>query len=425
MERHGMEKTITSPSDIVLCDVQPARRNVLLTVGFVFLLTTLFKVNTAFADQDFRRWIDSFQKTAMEAGITASTYKLAFSGITSPDPDVLQKAAYQPEFTDPTWNYFDNRVNENSIALGKAHARTWSKWLAAIEKRFGVNRNILLAIWSMESNYGEVMKRKDIMRDVICSLATLAYADPKRSNYARKQLIAAMKILQNGDIDRANLTGSWAGAMGQTQFIPTSYLAYAVDMAGNGRRDIWNSVPDALASAANLLARNGWQDKHTWGYEVILPEGGKYPAGTLTIGEWKKLGLKRANGKPFPDNHENAFLKLPDGREGPVFLVTDNFFTLKRYNNADRYALAVGLLADRIGGYPGLVRDWNRPFTPISMEERKELQKRLAKLGYYQGEIDGKIGQGSRKAIENFQQQNGLEPDGYPSMEVLSILRKR
>lgn len=401
------------------------RRRFLFTIGAVVLATTFLNTGQALADNGFRNWIATFRKTALASGITAATFQRAFSGITAPDPEVLKKAAWQPEFKDPTWNYFDNRVHDLSVSAGRAHAKKWSKWLTAIETRFGVDRNILLAIWSMESNFGEAMRRDDVMRDAIRSLATLAYSDRKRAAYGRTQLLAAMKILQSGDIDRSHLTGSWAGALGHTQFIPTSYLRYGVDMDGDGRRDIWTSVPDALATAANLLSKNGWQKGRTWGYEVVLPAGQKFPTGALTIAQWQKLGLKRANGRPFPYPSENATLKLPDGRKGPVFLVTKNFFVIKRYNNADRYAFAVGLLADRIGGYSGLVQDWNRPFTPISMTERHELQNHLNALGYYNGKIDGKIGDASRKAIEAFQRNNGLKADGHPSREVLSILRRK
>lgn len=402
-----------------------SRRFALLGTASLFFSSSLLSSSLAHADSGFTRWIAQFRKTALNAGISGTTFDKAFKGVNAPDPEVLQKAAYQPEFTDPTWNYFDNRVQENAIATGRAHAKKWGKWLAAIEKRFGVDRNVLLAIWSMESNYGEAMKRDDVMRDAIRSLATLAYGDKRRAKYAQAQLIAAMKILQTGDIDRSHLTGSWAGALGHTQFIPTSYLAYAVDMDGDGRRDIWTSVPDALATAANLLQRNGWQTGRTWGYEVVLPASGKFPAGSLTLSEWSKLGLRRANGKPFPYPSDKATLKLPDGRQGPAFLVTKNFFVIKRYNNADRYAFAVGLLADRIAGYPGLVQDWSRPFTPITMQERQELQSHLMELGYYNGKIDGKIGEASKTAIEAFQKRNGLQPDGHPSREVLSILRGR
>lgn len=414
------------PVDISSCDTYPARRSFLLAAGSAFLSASLGAVTTAFADQGFLKWIDTFRRTALAAGISAATYRRAFSPISSPDPEVLKKAASQPEFTDPAWNYFDNRVNETTVALGRKNAGLWAQWLAVIEKRFGVSRTVLLAIWSIETGYGQAMKRDDIMRDAIRSLATLAYGDPKHARYGHKQLIAALKILQNGDVDRANLTGSWAGALGHTQFIPTSYLAYAVDIDGDGRRDIWNSVPDALASAANLPARNGWRSGRTWGYEVILPRSaGKYPAGPLPVAAWHRLGFRRAGGQFFPHRDEKVALKLPDGRSGPVFLVTENFFTLKAYNNADRYAFAVGLLADRIGGHHGPARDWNRPFTPISVAERAELQNHLNALGYYNGAIDGKIGTASRKAIAAFQHTNGLDPDGYPSKDILSILRKR
>ncbi|WP_425350257.1 lytic murein transglycosylase [Phyllobacterium phragmitis] len=389
--------------------------------------TLLFTLATgnAFADAKFQRWIADFRSVALKSGVSSATYAKAFAGITAPDPEVLQKARYQPEFTAPVWDYIDNRVNENSIAAGQAMARKWGPWLSRIEKSFGVDRSVLLAIWSMESNYGEILKRDDVMRDAIRSLATLAYGDKRRAKYARTQLIAAMKILQTGDIDRSHLTGSWAGALGHTQFIPTSYQAYAVDMDGNGKRDIWTSIPDALATAANLLKRNGWRSGETWGYEVVLPAGRKFPAGSLSLAKWQKLGVVRPNGKPFARPSEKATLKVPDGRGGPAFLMIKNFFVLKRYNNADKYALGVGLLADRIAGYKGLVQDWNRPFTPITMKEREELQHHLQALGYYDGNIDGKIGSGSRAAIEAFQKRNGLSTDGHPSKEVLSVLRRR
>ncbi|MBZ9605144.1 lytic murein transglycosylase [Phyllobacterium sp. KW56] len=382
-------------------------------------------INNAAADAKFQSWIADFRGTALNSGVSASTFNRAFAGVTEIDPEVLQKAQSQPEFTEPVWGYLDNRVNEQSIATGREMSRKYSRWLGAIEKSFGVDRNILLAIWSMETNFGEIMKRDDVMRDAVRSLATLAYADPRRAKYARTQLIAAMKILQKGDIDRSHLTGSWAGALGHTQFIPTSYLAYAVDMDGNGKRDIWNSVPDALATAANLLHKNGWQPGQTWGYEVVLPAGRKFPAGSRTIAEWQSIGVVRANGKAFPRGGEKATLKVPDGRGGPAFLMTRNFYVLKNYNNADKYALGVGLLADQIGGSSGLRQEWNRPFTPITMKEREELQNHLRELGYYDGKVDGKIGDGSRNAIQAFQKQMGLDPDGHPSMEVLTVIRKK
>ncbi|WP_094541114.1 lytic murein transglycosylase [Brucella grignonensis] len=400
------------------------RARITATVAVAMLASGL-TTGSAFADANFRKWVSNFRTTAIQNGVSPSTFDRAFKGVDSPDPEVLRKARFQPEFNEPVWNYIDNRVNEHSVAVGQSMAKKWGPWLQRIEQRFSVDRNILLGIWSMESNYGEILKRDDVMMDTIRSLATLAYADQRRAKFGRTQLIAAMKILQTGDIDRGHLTGSWAGAMGHTQFIPTSYQAYAVDVDGNGKRDIWNSVPDALGTAANLLHRNGWQPGRTWGYEVVLPAGRKFPSGSLSAAEWQRLGVVRANGRPFPDANEKITLKVLDGRQGPAFLMTKNFFVIKRYNNADKYALAVGLLADRIGGYQGLRQDWNRPFTPITMNERQELQTHLKALGYYDGKIDGKIGSTSRKAIEAFQQRNGLQPDGHPSAEVLSVLRRR
>lgn len=382
-------------------------------------------LSPALAEAGFERWVASFRQTAAESGISRSTYDRAFRGVNSIDPEVLEKARFQPEFTAPVWDYFDNRVHEQSVEVGRQMARKYKGTLDRIEQRYGVDRHILLAIWSMESNYGEILKNDKVMRNVVRSLATLAYADKKRAKFARTQLIAALKILQSGDIDESHLTGSWAGAMGHTQFIPTSYQAYAVDFDGNGRRDIWNSVPDALATAANLLRKNGWQAGKTWGYEVELPAGRKFPSGSLSLAKWQDIGLTRASGKAFPRGNDKAELKVLDGRGGPAFLATKNFFVLKRYNNADKYALAVGLLADEIAGYGGLVRDWNRPFTKLSFEEKQELQERLSVQGYYDGKFDGKIGEGSKSAIKAFQAQAGLTPDGHPSMEVLSRLRQR
>ncbi|MCR5855938.1 lytic murein transglycosylase [Mesorhizobium sp. J428] len=403
-------------------------RRTTIRAGVAALAVTLGSMVAAapaLADAGFKRWIADFRGVAAGAGISGSTFDRAFRGVSDPDPEVLEKARYQPEFTAPVWDYFDNRVNEDSVRVGREMARKYKSTLDKIEARFGVDRHILLAIWSMESNYGEILKNDKVMRNVVRSLSTLAYADKKRAKFARTQLIAALKILQRGDIDESHLTGSWAGAMGHTQFIPTSFIAYGVDFDGNGRRDIWNSVPDALATAANLLAKNGWQSGQTWGYEVTLPQGRKFPGGKASIAKWTDMGITRASGKPFRSTSMSAELKVPDGRSGPAFLATKNFFVLKAYNNADKYALAVGLLADQIAGYGELVNDWNRPFTKLTFAEKQELQKRLLTLGYYEGELDGKIGTGSREAIKAFQQRAGLTADGHPSKEVLTTLRQK
>lgn len=387
-------------------------------------LALLMPAGPAFADAGFRQWVAGFRATAVQGGVSGAVYDQAFKDIRDIDPVVLEKARTQPEFTAPAWDYFDNRVHDQSVAVGQQMAKKWKPWLDRIEARFGVDRDILLAIWSMESNYGEILKRDDIMRNVVRSLATLAYADPKRGKFARTQLIAALKILQTGDIDESHLSGSWAGAMGHTQFIPTSYQHYAVDMDGNGKRDIWNSIPDALATSANLLKKNGWQAGKTWGYEVTLPAG-KLPGDAKTLAQWQALGVVRANGKSFKNVTDKATLKVPDGRDGPAFLMIKNFSVIKAYNNADKYALAVGLLADEIAGSSGLVQDWKRPFTKLSFEERQELQKRLSQHGLYDGKFDGKIGDGTKTAIMTYQAKVGLTQDGYPSMEVLKWLRQK
>jgi len=384
----------------------------------------VFSSSQVLADAGFQRWVAEFRQVALQNGISGATYDQAFRGVTAPDPEVLEKARYQPEFRAEPWEYFDNRVNDHSVTTGRQMAAQWKPWLDRIESQYGVSRYILLAIWSMESSYGEVLKNERVMRSVPRSLATLAYADSRRAKFARTQLLAALKILQTGDIDVGHLSGSWAGAMGHTQFIPTSYQAYAVDMDRDGRRDIWNSIPDALATAATLLKSNGWRPGETWGYEVTLPAGRKFPAGSMSLSKWASIGVARANGKGFPRASDNAELKVPDGRAGPAFLMTKNFFVLKRYNNADTYALAVGLLADAIAGHGGLVRDWNRPFERLSFTETQELQQRLGTLGYYSGPIDGKIGSGSRDAIRAFQQRLGVSPDGHPSKDVLHRLRR-
>ncbi len=385
---------------------------------------SLLPLQHAKADEGFRNWIAGFRAVALKNGISDGTFRAAFAGVTEPDPTVLEKARTQPEFKSPIWDYFDNRVHERSVANGQAMAKKYKPWLDKIEQRFGVSRNILLAIWSMESNYGEILSRPGVMKNTVQALSTLAYADKRRAKFARTQLLAALKILERGDIDVSHLTGSWAGAMGHTQFIPTSYIAYGVDIDGNGKRDIWNSVPDALATAANLLNKNGWNAGRTWGYEVRIPAG-KLPAGALSLAKWQSLGVTRANGKPFSNPSESATLKLPDGRSGPAFLMLKNFSVIKRYNNAEKYALAVGVLADRIGGGGEFAKDFNRPFTPLSITEKEELQSELLSHGFYDGKVDGNIGSGTKSSILAYQAANGLTQDGYASKELLLFLRKK
>ena len=379
---------------------------------------------TAHADANFQKWIANFQPIAVEHGIMPGIYAQAFKGVTEPDPDVLSKARFQPEFRSQIWDYLDSRVNPYTVKIGREMAKKHAGTLSSLEKYFGVDRTILLAIWSMESNYGAVLSDPERLHYVPQALATLAYADKSRAKYAKAQLIAALKILQSGDVTPKELTGSWAGAMGHTQFIPTSYLLYAVDADGNGHRDIWNSIPDALATTANLLAKNGWTTGKTWGYEVTPPPGAaKFAGKTKTLAEWAALGFARPNGKGFKNGNDRASLKLPGGENGPGFLMTSNFFVIKKYNQADSYALGVGLLADELAGYSGLQQTWPRPDGALDIKQKFELQSRLKELGYYDGEVDGNFGSGSTAAIQAFQQRNGLTPDGKPSETVLNALR--
>ncbi len=374
----------------------------------------------------FVQWIEGFYPEAQREGVSRATLEKAFAGVTEPDAEVLEKANYQPEFTTEIWDYLDARVNPLSINKGEKKGRYYAQTLADVEKKFGVEQSVLLAIWSMESNYGAILENQDRLHYVPRALATLAFGDPKRQKFARAQLIAALKILQAGDIAREQLNGSWAGAMGHTQFIPTSYLAYGVDMDGNGRRDIWNSIPDALATAANLLHKNGWRTGKTWGYEVVLPaKGEQFEGQTKTLAEWQKLGFKRPSGQSYPWPDDNAVLKILAGTTGPTFLMMKNFYVIKRYNNSDSYALAVGLLADRLAGWDsGLVQPWPRPPGSLGIEEKIELQERLQRLGFYSGEIDGRLGDGTKDAIRLFQIQAGLPEDGVPSQQLLQALRK-
>ncbi len=400
------------------------RQNRKLLGALGISLATLMLPTAAMADAGFKKWVNGFYTTAAKSGISERTYNAAFAGVSSPDPDVLEKARYQPEFRSQIWDYLDSRVNPYTVKIGREMAAKYGSTLAALERHFGVDRNILLAIWSMESNYGAALETPERLHHVPTALATLAYADPKRSKYAKKQLIAALRMLQNGDVASKNLMGSWAGAMGHTQFIPSSYLLYAVDADGNGRKDIWHSVSDALATSANLLDKNGWRPGKTWGYEIAVPKGGAaYEGKTKTLAEWVKLGFVRPNGKGFRNGGDRAVLKMPAGPGGPGFLMTKNFFVIKRYNAADSYALAVGLLADEIAGYGGMRQTWPRPNGTLDIKEKFELQTRLQALGYYEGEIDGNFGSGSKAAITALQSRLGMEVDGEPSRRLLEALR--
>ena len=396
------------------------------TRAALLILMLLAGLLPAMADAAGARWVASFWPTAQKAGISRSVYNNALGNFT-PDPDVLAKAKTQAEFVKPLWEYLDGAISEKRLENGSEALRQYGRQLEQIERTFGVDRSVVVAIWGMESSYGQVLSNPKIVKNTIRSLATLAYQGGSRAKYGRQQLIAALKILQRGDVDARHMVGSWAGAMGHTQFIPTTYQAYAVDYDGDGKRNVWTSEVDALASTANYLAKMGWRHGQTWGYEVQLPnrfdwrhaDSGK----ALTLDQWRKLGVHRVANRPFPASNDKATLYTPAGADGPAFLLLPNFKVIKRYNNANAYALAVGHLADRLRGGKEFVSDWPRDVRPLAAAERAEVQSLLGRRGFYSGTVDGKIGAGTRQAVRDFQVSQGQVPDGYVSTGLLQRLR--
>ncbi len=370
----------------------------------------------------FESFVRGFWPTAQKAGITRRTYRLAFAGVTL-DREVLLKARQQPEFKQHIRDYVDRAASMKRVRVGRQMLARHARILAAIERRYGVDRHVVAAIWGMESSYGEVLNNDKVVRDVIRSLATLAYADKRRRRYARQQLIGALKILQKGHVSRTRFTGSWAGAMGHTQFIPTTYNAYAVDFDGDGRRNIWSSIPDALASTASYLRRAGWTTGLTWGYEVIAPAKVESSRSYKTIAYWQKRGVIRVAGRKFRNLNLKVRLWRPSGHRGPAFLLTRNFRVLKRYNNANAYALGVGHLADRLAGAGPFIRDWPRPANWVSHSQKEHIQYLLQKRGFPIEKIDGIIGPNSQAAIKAFQMRAGLRPDGQASLQLLKHLQ--
>ncbi len=390
-----------------------------LVVSFFMLLASPAKANT---NAKFYEFLDDFWHTAKKSGIKRDTFVRAFTGLKI-DAEVKKAQKNQPEFVTPVWSYIERAVSDKRLEYGQKEMLERAELLQKIENKYGVEKQILLAIWGLESTFGRNKGNKDVIK----SLATMAFRG-KRTKYGRKQLIAALKIIQRGDISLEEFKGSWAGAMGHTQFIPVTYNHYAVDFTGDGKRDIWNSVSDALASTANYLKKSGWQTGKTWGYEVELPRNYNYFRSgrgiKKTLREWQRYGIKRVNGRGFPRPDDRAELLLPAGANGPAFLVLKNFRVLMRYNVSVSYVLAVGHLGDRLLGYGPFIRPWPKSDRKLKYVEQKELQRLLTRKGYKIGKIDGKIGGATKKAIRVFQRNNGLPADGYPSYSVLEKLRQ-
>lgn len=382
-------------------------------------------IETPQQPQTFSAWQADFRREALSKGIEADLFDRAFSGVT-PDPDVIRADRSQPEFSRPIWAYLDGALSNLRVAGGQRRLRDEATTFDAIEQRYGVDRHILTAIWGLESNFGQNMGSREVIR----SLATLAH-EGRRPAFAHDQLLAALDILQHRDIEPSGMLGSWAGAMGQTQFIPTTYNQYAVDFDGNGRRDIWNSSADALASAAHYLKASGWQSGQRWGQEVRLGADFDYaladPSVKKSVSEWQALGVRPAVADSFAAEltDKQASILLPAGYRGPAFLLLHNFSTIMRYNNSTSYALAIGLLSDRFQGNGQIQGQWPTEDRPLSRSERLELQRLLTERGLEPGGIDGIIGANTRNAIRRFQQQQGVPADGYASAALLEQLRAR
>ncbi|MEZ5668654.1 MAG: lytic murein transglycosylase [Alphaproteobacteria bacterium] len=372
--------------------------------------------------QTFVAWLEDFKVEARAAGITDATLDAAFAGV-EPNPRVVELDTSQPEFTRQIWDYLDSAVSEARVARGRELYAQYAEPLAVISARYGVQPQYVVAIWGIESNFGANFGDFSVIR----SLATLAW-EGRRADFFRRHLLAALQILQSGDISPDRMLGSWAGAMGHTQFMPTAYLQYATDYDGDGRRDIWGSSTDALASTANYLDDKGWVDGERWGREVGLPANFDYGLadgdGRRSLADWAAMGVLAADGGALPVADLQAALIVPAGARGPAFLVYENFDVIRAYNNAVAYALAVGHLGDRIAGGGPFLGNWPRDLAALSRDESFALQQLLTDLGYDLGTVDGIIGPATRTALRRFQADQGLVADGFPTPEMLALLRQ-
>jgi lytic murein transglycosylase len=372
---------------------------------------------SAFAE--FSACLSSLRSQAISQGISPGVFDSALAGVT-PDPKVLELKDNQPEFKTPVWDYIGFLVDEKKVAEGRALLRTHAATLAAVERRYGVDRHAVVAVWGVESDYGNMKARFSLPR----ALATVSCYG-RRTKYFRGELMATLKIIQRGDLAPGDLNGSWAGAFGHTQFMPSTYLRLAVDGDGDGRRDLVNSIPDALHSTANYLKRAGWVSGATWGYEVRLPSGYAGPTGRRNkqaLSSWAGRGITRIDGRPLSGSGK-AGLFVPAGRNGPAFLVFRNFDAAYAYNAAESYALAISHLTDRLkGGGPFQTR-WPTNDPPLSRDERKELQVLLTQHGYDVGTPDGAVGALTRSAIKDVERQLGMSQTGRAGGKVLDALR--
>jgi lytic murein transglycosylase len=380
------------------------------SVIFALVCAPLRAQEPSFAAFEGALWPDAQAK-----GVTRATFDLALKGVT-PNPRVIAATKRQPEYGKPVGAYVNDIASRGRIANGQRKEKEWAKTFDAVEKKFGVERSVLLALWGVETDYGAEKDHWDVFR----SLATLAFAR-YRHPYFRNELIVAMRIMQDGRFPRDKMVSSWAGAMGQTQFMPTNVVDYAIDFSGDGKSDIWNNVPDVLGSTANYLSKEHWKRGLPWGFEVTLPKGFDYKRSRGSFAEWAKLGVRRADSKPLPHSGP-GILFFPSGANGPAFIATENYAVLKEYNNSDAYAIAVGHLADRIRGGPPIMTAWPADDHPISRDARIALQKKLAALGYKVLDFEGHIDFDLRDMIRAEQVKLGMLPDGNPTAAFLDRL---
>jgi lytic murein transglycosylase len=385
------------------------------------LLVAVFALASASARADFDSCLAGLQGRAQSAGVPAEAYARATRGLTP--NDALGFLGAQPEFSTPIWDYLAGLVDEERVADGKAAMRAHAGALRAAAQRFGVDVETIVGVWGVESNFGKNFGWRPILQ----SLATLSCSPNRRQDYFRGEFISALRIVAAGDVDPAEFKGSWAGAFGHTQFMPSTFLRLAVDMDGDGRRDVISSVADAVGSTANFLRKAGWVSGQPWGFEVILPQGYSGPSGRgakQPMASWAARGVKRADGEPLAG--PAAGLLLPAGRNGPAFLVTRNFDALYAYNAAESYALAIAHLSDRLRGEGPFATPWPTDDPGLSREARREVQTLLMRLGYdLDGKADGVMGTKSRAAIADFQSRNGMARNGRASRKLLDALRGR
>ncbi len=372
---------------------------------------------------NFRNCVEHLWPAAARRGVSRSVFQTYTASLT-PDLRIMDLLDNQPEFTKSFWDYLGILVTDERIAKGRELLEKYRATFDAVEKVYGVDRYVVAAIWGVETNYGAIGGDRPVVR----STATLACIG-RRQNYFREEFLSTLEILQRGDVRPDRLVGSWAGAFGPTQFMPTAFKRYAVDFDRDGRRDVVDSVPDIIASTANNLRKDGWASGQTWGYEVVVPATFDFRladhAQMMTIRDWERHSLTRPGGKPFPRPDIHAYLLVPAGVQGPGFLMLANFGVIMKYNPAEAYALAIGHLADRLRGGEPFAQDWPRYERVLSRSERLELQQLLARHGYDVGEPDGQLGAKTRAAIRDYQARIGQVPDGFASAVILDQLRAR